>query len=195
MNSRRPGGSTLPPGRRSRWSRRLGGRPSGQFPTNDSIQAERLSPERLREALEARRARKNTRKYRRRVEAIFAQLAELKKRRDGLIDLALDDPLSKAELSERLVPLDAKVKVLEEEADALREEEHAERGREEDERMMLWRLETGLPEDLDALKPLQRRELYRCLDLTVVANRDKSLTLKWFVDVDLEVIRCQEEET
>jgi hypothetical protein len=149
----------------------------------------------LREALEARRARKNTRKYRRRVEAIFAQLAELKKRRDGLIDLVLDDPLSKAELSERLVPLDAKVKALEEEADALREEEHAERGREEDERMMLWRLETGLPEDLDALKPLQRRELYRCLDLTVVANRDKSLTLKWFVDVDLEVIRCQEEET
>ena len=159
------------------------------------VRSAELSPERLREALEARRARKNTRKYRRRVEAIFAQLAELKKRRDGLIDLALDGPLSKAELSERLVPLDAKVKALEEEADALREEVHAERGREEDERMMLWRLETGLPEDLDALKPLQRRELYRCLDLTVVANRDKSLTLKWFVDVDLEVIRCQEEET
>jgi hypothetical protein len=29
----------------------------------------------------------------------------------------------------------------------VREEEHAERGREEDERMMLWRLETGLPEE------------------------------------------------
>jgi hypothetical protein len=86
-------------------------------------------------------------------------------------------------------------KALEEEADALREEERAERGREEDERMMLWRLETGLPEDLDALAPLQRRELYKSLDLMVVANRDKSLTLKWFVDVDLEVIRCQEEET
>ncbi|HET9928467.1 MAG TPA: hypothetical protein VFQ09_06625 [Rubrobacter sp.] len=46
----------------------------------------------------------------------------------------------------------------------------------------------------NALAPLQRRELYKSLDLMVVANRDKSLTLKWFVDVDLEVIRCQEEE-
>jgi hypothetical protein len=87
------------------------------------------------------------------------------------------------------------VKALEDEAGALREGEHAERGREEDERMMLWRLETGLPDDLDALAPSQRRELYKSLDLTVVANQDKSLTLKWFVDVDLEVIRCQEEET
>ena len=51
------------------------------------------------------------------------------------------------------------------------------------------------PEDLDAPTPLQRRELYRRLNLTVVANRDKSLTLKWFFDVEMEVIRCQEEGT
>ena len=51
------------------------------------------------------------------------------------------------------------------------------------------------PEDLDALTPPQRREFYRRLNLTVVANRDKSLTLKWFFDVEMEVIRCQEEGT
>ena len=49
--------------------------------------------------------------------------------------------------------------------------------------------------NLDALMPQQRREFYRRLDLTVVANRDKSLTLRWFFDVEMEVLRCQEKGT
>jgi hypothetical protein len=40
---------------------------------------------------------------------LLARLSELKKRRDGLIDLAHDGPLSKAKLSERLIPLDAQI--------------------------------------------------------------------------------------
>ena len=138
---------------------------------------------------------KDARKDRGRLEAILARLHELKKRRDGLIDLALDGPLSKVDLSERLIPLDAQIKGLNEEAAVLRREEEILRGTEEEERIMLRRLEAGLPDDLDALSPSQRREFYKRLGLTVVANQDKSLTLRWFVDVDLEVIRCQEEET
>jgi hypothetical protein len=60
---------------------------------------------------------------------------------------------------------------------------------------MLRRPETGLPSGLDALTPSERREIYRRLGLTVLANRDRSLTLRWFVDIELEVIRCQEEGT
>ena len=152
-----------------------------------------LSPVRLRKALKARRARSDTRRDGRRLEAILARLSELRGRREGLIDLALDGPLSKAELSERLVPLDAQIKGLEDEAKTLRREEEELRDAEEDEQTMLRRLEASLPSDLDALTSPERREFYRRLGLTVLANRDKSLTLRWFVDVELEVIRCQEE--
>jgi hypothetical protein len=126
---------------------------------------------------------------------IRARLHELKKRREGLIDLTLDGPLSKAELSERLIPLDAQTKGLDEEALGQRREEQMLRGAEEDERVMLRRLEEGLPGDLDALTPSQRRELYKRLGLKAVANQDRSITLTWFMEVELEVIRCQEEET
>ncbi len=61
---------------------------------------------------------------------------------------------------------------------------------------MLRRLEAGMPEDLDALTPEQRRELYRRLGLKAnVASSDGSITLTWFVDAELGVIRCQEEGT
>lgn len=129
------------------------------------------------------------------MEAILARLRELKKRREGLIDLTLDGPLSKADLSERLIPLDAQIKGLGEDAEGLRREVQMLRGAEEDERVMLRRLEVGLPEDLDALPPSQRRELYRRLGLKAVANRDGSITLTWLMDVELEVSRCQEEGT
>jgi DNA repair exonuclease SbcCD ATPase subunit len=135
----------------------------------------------------------DTRRDGRRLEAILARLSELRGRREGLIDLVLDGPLSKAELSERLVPLDAQIKGLEDEAKTLRREEEELRDAEEDEQTMLRRLEASLPSDLDALTSPERREFYRRLGLTVLANRDKSLTLRWFVDVELEVIRCQEE--
>ncbi len=155
-----------------------------------------LSPERLRKALAARRARKNTRRERGRLEAILARLTELEKRRDALIDLTLDGPLSKAELSERLVPLDTQIKALKKEAEVLRHEEAEAQATEEDERLMLRRLEAGMPEDLDALTPEQRRELYRRLGLKAnVASSDGSITLTWFVDAELGVIRCQEEGT
>jgi hypothetical protein len=77
----------------------------------------------------------------------------------------------------------------------LRREENETLGAKEDERIMLRRLETGLPDDLDALTPPQRRELYKKLGLTVLANGDGSLTLSWMVDLELGVIRCREERT
>lgn len=141
------------------------------------------------------RARKDTRRDTRRLEAVLARLSELRKRREGLIDLALDGPLSKAELSERLISLDAQIGALDDESKTLKREVEELGDAEEDERMMLQRLEAGLPSDLDALTPSERREFYRRLGLTVVANQDKSLTLRWFVDIDLEVIRCKEKRT
>ena len=145
--------------------------------------------------LKARRSRKGVGKDQRRLEAILVRLGELKRRRDGLIDLKLDGPLSKEELTERLVPLDAQIGGLEEEAHTLQRERDAEESAEEDERTMLRRLETGLHDDLDALSSPQRRELYKRLGLTVLANRDGSLTLRWMVDIDMGVIRCQDERT
>jgi hypothetical protein len=104
-------------------------------------------------------------------------------------------PLSKAKLSERLIPLDAQIGGLEEEAQALRREEAELLDREEDERIMLRRFEVGLPDDLDALTPSQRCEFYRRLGLKALVNQHRSITLTWFMDVHLEVIRCQEEGT
>jgi hypothetical protein len=60
---------------------------------------------------------------------------------------------------------------------------------------MLRRFEVGLPDDLVALTPSQRCEFCRRLGLKALVNQDRSITLTWFMDVHLEVIRCQEEGT
>lgn len=81
-----------------------------------------MSAQRLFEALKARR-RRVPRARGCLLEAILARLTDLEKRRDGLIDLALDGPLFKAELSERLLLMDARVKALRGETEDLRREE------------------------------------------------------------------------
>lgn len=145
-----------------------------------------LDPESLVAALEKTKPRKEDR---RRLEAITERLAELERRRDGLVDLAADGDISRQELREKLPPLDAQISALKSDAEALRKEREKLAVVQEDFRLMLSRRKAQAPGVLDSLDAKGRWELYRDLDLKVIANPDRTLTLTWLAGLDLGTIR------
>ncbi len=92
-------------------------------------------------------------------------------------------------------PLRPVIGALGDEVEAIRGEEEREKAKARDARLLARGLMPASAEDLDALTPAQKRELYKRLGLTVMAHADGSLTITWFVDIDLGELRCQEEGT
>jgi site-specific DNA recombinase len=154
-----------------------------------------LDPKRLREALGRSRKDKRGTRDTGRLEAILARLGELEKRRDGLINLAADGLIGGAELADRLTPLDAQIGALNEESDELGREGERAGARRENERLLLRRLETLAPEAVAGLDAPERRRAYKSLGLRVVAHRDKSLIITWFMDLQIGRIGCPDEGT
>ena len=155
----------------------------------DAFREAMLDPDRVARGIEASKRGKGRGK-RSRSRAVLARLEELGKRRGGLIDLAADGLLPKAELADRLGPLDAEIAALSEESEATRREEARRVAGVEDARLLLRRLKAGAPKMLGALGPAQRRNLYERLGLKVVANLDRSLTITWMAGHELGELRC-----
>ena len=154
-----------------------------------------LDPRRFGEALKRFRRTQTAGEETRRLKAVLARLQELEKRRDGLIDLAADGIMGREELRERLAPLDAQIGALKEEADGLERQEDLSRQRERNEGLVLKRLEAMSGEGLDRIKGANRRRAYDQLDLEVLAHRDKSLIITWFMDQEIGRIWCQNDRT
>lgn len=96
----------------------------------------------------------------------------------------------KEEVKVRLVPVYVQIDALKEEAGGLGRTREWAREREQNECAVLKRLETMAPEVMDSLQGSERRQAYAHLDLKVVAQRDKSLIITWFVDQDIRRIWC-----
>ena len=126
-----------------------------------------------------------------RLERVLARLSEIERRRDALIDLALDGPLSKEELRGRLAPLDEDLARLRSEADTLTSRQEREGNVTRDARMVLRALKEVAPQALDDLDGEGRRELYRDIRLKVLSERDGSLRLSLLVDLDTGAIRWE----
>ena len=93
--------------------------------------------------------------------------------------------MSRRELSEKLAPLDAQIGALRIARDALLSESKRAEGAARDARAVLEGLRRTGPDALDALDAAGRRQLYRDLELKVVAHQDRSLTMTWLVDLNL----------
>jgi hypothetical protein len=103
--------------------------------------------------------------------------------------------VNKEELKVRLVPVDAQIGALKEGASGLERSREWTREREQNERAVLKWLEAMAPEVVDSLKGSERRRAYARLGLKVVAQRDKSLIITWFVDQEIGRIGCLNERT
>lgn len=160
----------------------------------EAVKDAMLNPEKLYKSLEAATRGRSGKKDRSRTRAVLARLEELRKRRSGLKDLAADGLLPKAELAERLAPLDAEITALADEPDEARREENR-RTTAEDARILVRRLKTNAPKMLEGLDAAQRRGLYERLGLKVVANLDRSLTMTWMAGAELGELRCLKDRT
>jgi len=154
-----------------------------------------LDPDRLARGLKAATSGGGARKDRGRSRAVLARLEELRKRRGGLIDLAADGLLPKAELAERMAPLDAEIAALAGEAEETRREEGRRSGAAEDAKMLIRRLKTDAPRMLDDPTPRHKRGLYERLQLNVLANLDRSLTMTWMAGAELGELRWLKDRT
>ena len=76
------------------------------------------------------------------------------------------------------------------ESRGLEQEEERVRARAEEERIILRRLENEAPETLDARTPSQKRDMYEGLGPKVLAHRDKTLIITWFMDKEIGRFGC-----
>jgi hypothetical protein len=85
--------------------------------------------------------------------------------------------MPKAELSEKLGPLDTQISTLAKEIEELSTEARRAEDATRSARAILEGLKKAGPEALDALDAADRRQLYEDVELKVVAHQDKSLTM------------------
>jgi hypothetical protein len=131
-------------------------------------------------------SRKKTRKADlHRLTGLNKYLGELRKRRDGYLELAADGLMPRPELAEKLRPLDAQIAALTAEVEGLSVEARRREGAAKGARAILKGLKESGPDALDALDAAGRRQLYEDVELTVVARGDGSLTMTWLVDLNL----------
>lgn len=143
-----------------------------------------LEPERFESAMKDVARARTKKPDVRRQKSILKLMDELSNKRDGLIDLAAERIISKAELSEKLKSIDAQIASLQAESAKLQDES----SQAEDAKMVLRRLKSQAPKLLENLSPDQKRRLYLDLDLRVYFEPGK-LTLSWIAEIPLGEIQ------
>lgn len=152
-----------------------------------------LSPEKLDKALRGVAKGRGRKSDPEKLTKLSRLLSELKRRRDGYLELAADGVMNRGELSEKLSRVDSEIAALESEADALALQADREKASREDARLVLSRLKVHAPEILDALDSEGRRMLYKALDLRIEVSQElgvkgeagTSYRASWLVDSDL----------
>lgn len=135
----------------------------------EAVRAAMLHPERLESSL--REAARKERPAEKRRETAAKLLVDLRKKRDGYVELAAEGFLSCAQLQEKLTPLDARIREAEAQTKPLPERP--------DPRIALRKMKVEAPEVLDSLSPEGRRRLYLDLDLRA-RFQPGMIEVEWF---------------
>jgi DNA repair exonuclease SbcCD ATPase subunit len=118
------------------------------------------------------------------------KLSELEVQEERLLDLYLANNLEMDRYEKRLAQIKQSRKTVEEELARIAGRAARVDQLERDRDTVLNNYSRIVPEQLDALEPEERNRIYKLLDLTVLAQEDDSLELKWALGSDL----CRDNE-
>ena len=112
-------------------------------------------------------------------EALLKKLAELEVQEERLLDLYLESKLEIDRYEKRLAQINQSRSAVEKELERISDRVARVEQLQRDRDAVLNDYCRIVPEQLDALEPEERNRIYKMLDLTVLANEDGSLELKW----------------
>jgi site-specific DNA recombinase len=113
------------------------------------------------------------------------KLSELEAQEERLLDLYLENKLEMDRYEKRFAQIKQSRSAVEEELARIEGRAARVDQLERDRNTVLNNYSRIVPEQLDALEPEERNPIYKMLDLTVLAQEDGSLELKWALGSDL----------